>query len=157
SPYDAANITSTTSDGRAPIVQDFYQTGAGTPAFSAASAGYATTPGGDNFLKTNRNTSGTYCTNAADALNISNPTTSTRDNTFETSGYAAYGMAPTTVGYTVGPGYWGKTFFVWPPDPTNDWRKLYFYYSGGTVAMDDNSKLWNSSGSWQAPSGTGYK
>ena len=31
-------------------------------------------------------------------------------------------------GYTQGPGYWGKTFFVWPPDPnpTNDWRQVYF-------------------------------
>ena len=29
-------------------------------------------------------------------------------------------------GYTQGPGYWGKTFFIWPPQPTSDWRKLYF-------------------------------
>lgn len=57
-------------------------------------------------------------------------------------------------GYTVGPGYYGKTFYMWPPDsrtPVNspgqsgyvagDWRQRYF----GT---SDNSKLWNSSGQW---------
>jgi hypothetical protein len=57
-------------------------------------------------------------------------------------------------GYTLGPGYYGKTFYMWPPDsrtpvstPGNtlyvpgDWRQRYF----GT---SDNSKLWNSSGVW---------
>lgn len=31
-------------------------------------------------------------------------------------------------GYTMGPGQWGKTFFIWPPDPRadKDWRRLYF-------------------------------
>jgi hypothetical protein len=45
-------------------------------------------------------------------------------------------------GYTMGPGYWGKTFFMWPPDPrrpvgevgdTNfvagDWRERYFNWT----------------------------
>ena len=39
-------------------------------------------------------------------------------------------MASAFNGYTQGPGYWGKTFFIWPPDPTNDWRKKYFTFSG---------------------------
>jgi len=32
-------------------------------------------------------------------------------------------------GYTMGPGYWGKSFFQWPPDPrpTQDWRVKFFY------------------------------
>ena len=32
-------------------------------------------------------------------------------------------------GYTVGPGYWGKSFFMWPPDPrpAQDWRVKFFY------------------------------
>jgi hypothetical protein len=66
---------------------------------------------------------------------------------------------PTFAGYTMGPGYWGKSFFIWPPDPrsTADWRKLYFQYPSSTTPMDDNSLLWNSSGNWLAPSSTTYK
>ena len=50
-------------------------------------------------------------------------------------------------GYTLGPGYWGKTFFVWPPDPrapvgtdpatagyvAGDWRRRFFLTSGGAA------------------------
>ena len=63
-------------------------------------------------------------------------------------------------GYTVGPGYYGKTFYIWPPDPRTpvsqpgqagyvpgDWRQRYF----GT---NDNSKLWDSSGNWIQNGGT---
>ena len=55
-------------------------------------------------------------------------------------------------GYTQGPGYWGKTFFIWPPQPTSDWRKLYFELTSGSP-LNDNTQLWNSSGIWQNPSG----
>ncbi len=74
-------------------------------------------------------------------------------------------------GYTVGPKYWGMTFFSWPPDPgvnpttgvSSDWRQLYFLNSSGT-AWDtsttvggsnpiDNTKLFASSGSLNAPTG----
>ncbi len=156
-PYSSANITTTTSDGRPPIVSDFYTNSTGTLAFSAASAGYASTPAGDTPLKTNKNKSSTYAQTAAQALSISGTiSNSTRDATFETSGYTAYSMASTFSGYTTGPGYWGKTFFIWPPDPraANDWRKKFFYYYGTTTACDDNSLLWDSSGNWKAP-GTG--
>ena len=40
-----------------------------------------------------------------------------------------WGTAPN--GYTVGPNYWGMTFYAWPPDPNNDWRQLYFLNSSG--------------------------
>ena len=40
-----------------------------------------------------------------------------------------WGTAPN--GYTVGPNYWGMTFYAWPPDPNNDWRQLYFLSSSG--------------------------
>ena len=60
SPYDAANITTTTSDGRPPICATFYQDSSGTPAFTAAASTYATTPGGDVPLKTSKNTSSTW-------------------------------------------------------------------------------------------------
>ena len=156
SPYLDANVDWTTSDGRPPIAQDFYTSATGGAAFSAAANSYATTPAGDIPLKTSKNTSASYAqtlwgTNGL--LSTSSPTTSTRDATFESLGYKAYGMASTFNGYTLGPGYWGKTFRIWPPDPTNDWRKVYFTFSGGTP---DNSKLWNSSGNWQAPSSSTY-
>lgn len=149
SPYDQANITATTSDGRAPIVNDFYSNGSGTPAFTAASASYGTTPAGDKFLKTNKNAGANYCTTPADLLNLASVTNSTRDATFESSGYTAYGMAGSFNGYTQGPGYWGKTFFIWPPDPTKDWRNTYF-------STTDNSNLWDSSGNWLSPSASNY-
>jgi hypothetical protein len=69
-------------------------------------------------------------------------------------------------GYTMGPGYYGKTFWMWPPDPLTpsdnggppapgestktaiargyvpgDWRLRFFKNS-------DNSQLWDSSGQW---------
>ncbi len=61
-------------------------------------------------------------------------------------------------GYTTGPGYWGKTFFLWPPDPrdANDWRQKFFYKYGTTTPCDDNSLLWDSSGNWKAPGSGNY-
>jgi hypothetical protein len=52
-------------------------------------------------------------------------------------------------GYTMGPGYYGKTFYMWPPDPrqAKDWRRLYF----GT---NDNTQLWDSGGNWIHNGGT---
>jgi hypothetical protein len=163
-PYDDANISTTTSDGRPPIVQDFYTSSTGGAAFTAAPAGYASAPGGDNCLKTNKNASTTYAQTAAQVLNISSPGNSTRDATFESSGYAAYSMTTGQLNrYTRGPGYYGKTFFIWPPDPSNgadgqtdDWRKRYFTYPGSSTPMDDNAELWNSSGNWQAPGSSTY-
>ncbi len=72
-----------------------------------------------------------------------------------TPGYnSATGQGSAFKGYTMGPGYYGKTFYMWPPDSRTpvgspggspyipgDWRQRYF----GT---SDNSQLWNSSGQW---------
>lgn len=71
------------------------------------------------------------------------------------SGYSSSNPATSTFkGYTLGPGYYGKTFYIWPPDPRTpvstpgnssyvpgDWRRRYFRTS-------DNSVLWDSSGNW---------
>ena len=52
-------------------------------------------------------------------------------------------------GYSMGPGYWGKTFFVWPPDPrtpvgttvgtpgyvAGDWRRRFFLSKTGTALV----------------------
>jgi hypothetical protein len=86
-------------------------------------------------------------------------------------------------GYTQGPGYWGMTFFMWPPDPDyvtagtpgsgvnahngypasltgppRDWRRRFFLKTGGTYPsfggqMDDNTLLWDNTGKWRDPPG----
>jgi Flp pilus assembly protein TadG len=74
------------------------------------------------------------------------------------------GYGPTFKGYSMGPAYYGKTFYVWPPDPryhpTNaalqlDWRQKFFTTgpAGTGSRVNDNSRLWNSGGVWQ-PSGS---
>lgn len=148
-PYDPANITSTSPDGRAPVVEDFYTSSTGTRAFFPASDDYATDPDGDKHLKRNKNTHANWCTTVGDLLQINSPGNGTRDNNFETQGYAFAGATEPFQGYTMGPGYWGKTFFIWPPDPTNDWRKNYFIEGGSNARCDDNSRFWDSSGNWK--------
>ncbi len=152
-PYYDANISATTSDGRPPIIQDFYQDANGTPAFTYASTTYCTTPAGDIPVKSNFNKNTSYAQTVAQVLNLSGTiTNSTSNSTFEAKGYAGYSLTSGTSGkfngYTVGPGYWGKTFFFWPPDPTNDWRTVYFNFP---TAKADNSLLWDNNGNWQAP------
>jgi hypothetical protein len=157
SPYEQANITAATSDGRGAIVEDFYSDAIGTPAFTAAPTSYGTVPGGDNFLRSqNNNSSQSYAQTVNQLRSLSNTNNShPKDTAFEGTGYetAAFNTGGAFQGYTQGPGYWGKTFFIWPPDPrpTKDWRILYF----GT---NDNSDLWNTSSpyNWRAPSGTTY-
>jgi Flp pilus assembly protein TadG len=63
-------------------------------------------------------------------------------------------------GYTVGPNYWGMTFFQWPPDPNNDWRQLYFLDQNGNAFSTavsngsnptDNTAIYSSSGVPNSP------
>ena len=51
------------------------------------------------------------------------------DTNFETNGYNGF------KGYTTGPGYWGKTFFMWPPDPRGP-------STPGDVSATNNAKDW---------------
>lgn len=146
--YTVSNVSTTTSDGRPPIVGDFQQDTSGTPAFTAVTPdgnqNYAQTQPGDKYLYLNGKTTGTTY-----AQTVSDLTGSTsRNAAFESKGYANY-TGTAFNGYTQGPNYWGKTFFIWPPDPTNDWRVKYF----GT---NDNTALWDSNGNWQDPSTGGY-
>jgi Flp pilus assembly protein TadG len=145
SPYLNANISTTTSDGRPPVVLDFYTSATGGTAFTAASATYATTPGGDNYLKTSNNTGAGYAQTLTQILG-----SSSYNSNWETKGYKEF-TGTTFNGYTQGPGYWGKTFYIWPPDPTNDWRKKYFYNWGGTTPMNDNTNMWDSQGNLLTP------
>ena len=86
---------------------------------------YATTPGGDVPLFV-KNSTTTYATTVKDVLG-----SSTRNAAWELDGYSNYtsgslsnaasGQSNYTSapfkGYTQGPAYYGKTFFIWPPDP----------------------------------------
>jgi hypothetical protein len=106
--------------------------GAGSPQLPPNS--HASTPGGDKPLYV-KNSTTTYAKTVNDVI------ASTSTNIFwELDGYSAYkagswdtsgtGGVPKVWtqadysdvdcqfnGYTQGPGYYGKTFFVWPPDP----------------------------------------
>src|SRR5262249_683828 len=111
---DLSNISSNQNSGP-PIVQDFYQNPPRTPprpgnvGWSGAASGYATAPGGDNYLKTSLDTGAAYAKTVQDfnsGITNTNPT-------FETQGYAAFGGRTQFYGYTQGPNYWGKTFWIW--------------------------------------------
>jgi Putative Flp pilus-assembly TadE/G-like len=106
----------------------------GTPTLPPNS--YATTPGGDVPLFKSGSTT-TYATTVSDVLG-----SSSSNILWELDGYGAYvngvrdtsgtGSVPKVWtqpdysnavcqfdGYTQGPAYYGKTFFLWPPDPRN--------------------------------------
>jgi len=151
--YGLANITVATDAGDA-IVKDFYQSVQGSspvPAFTPAPDSYATNPAGDRPLVKFKTT-----TPAQTVTQITN-STSTLFNGYTPTPFTGYtGPAVSEFkGYTQGPRYWGKTFFIWPPDPRyqagqyNDWRRKFF----GT---NDNTDLWTSAGVWRAPSSTTY-
>lgn len=147
--YGSSNVTQANSSGPA-IVDAFYQHSQGSTstqrAFSPAPDSYETTPGGDNYLRTSNNSGSSYAKTVQDILG-----TTSYNATWEQDGYSTYG---TFHGYSVGPRYWGKTFFIWPPDPRaeHDWRKKFFFKSNGTTPVDDNLLLWEGSGDdWRPP------
>ena len=149
--FDAADVTqaNSTNQNRPPVVGDFYKQLGSSPvlAFSAASSSYAATPGGDVPLKINQNKGSTY------AISVQDITGSILPNTnFETQGYPYY-TGTSFNGYSLGPSYWGKTFFIWPPDPrpAHDWRQQFFFNSDGSTPVTDNNTLWDSSGNWKPP------
>lgn len=149
--FDAANDTqpSSVNQNRPAVVGDFYQQLGSNPvlAFTAASSNYATSPAGDLPLKTSNNTGGSF------AISIKDITGGTSKNAnFESQGYPYYTNSAFN-GYTQGPNYWGKTFFIWPPDPraTYDWRQLFFLQSDQKTPVNNNNTLWDSSGNWKPP------
>jgi Flp pilus assembly protein TadG len=123
-----------------------------------------------------------YAKTAAEMLNISPVTTSSRNATWETSGYDYTSLTfrnGAFQGYSMAPGYFGKTFYMWPPDPrytagadptnintTNpvqdasgkniaDWRQRFFLAPSASSStkgtpITDNSKLFNSTGVFNA-------
>lgn len=148
------NDTTTTTDGP-PVVNDFYGDlapfGTSVPAFVSAGSGDAVGwVSGDKYLMTNLNRGTSYAQTALQLLNTGGP-----DSGFETNGYddPRFATGRTFAGYTQGPSYWGKTFFIWPPDPrpSKDWRQLYFFKSDGVTPLNDNTLLWDSGGNWKVP------
>ena len=154
--YNLANVTVETTSGPA-MVDHFYQNNYGASpvkAFTAAADTYQDTPGGDVPRK-----------NGSTWVKTVNGMTSSDKTAFSAGGL---GFGTTFHGYTQGPRYWGKTFFIWPADPRivptqltgqtlghlaiPDWRMRFF----GTT---NNTKLFDSSGNWKAPvdsNGTNY-
>lgn len=145
---------------------------------SFTSGNYATTV--SRFLQNNDTLSSSSKTTilGPDNGNFDPPTqTPTPYSTADTQGYGRYFK-----GYTIGPGYYGKTFFYWPPDPrfhpsavtnspntnglaqdTNgrwmaDWRKRFFFNGGTSNPLDgNNSRLWDTTTKqWRQASGTTY-
>jgi hypothetical protein len=140
--------------GVAAMVNDYYQNARGAtlvPAFNPAPTSVTVTNNGGDQYQSPKGGSGP-------ALTWKEITGSS------TTAFTGY---PNFKGYIQGPGYWGMTFFVWPPDPSltnnadgtsKDWRKRFFLLPGGSYPnfgrpMNDNTKLF-SGGSWNGtPSG----
>ncbi|HEV8066552.1 MAG TPA: pilus assembly protein TadG-related protein [Planctomycetaceae bacterium] len=140
------NVTTSVS-GIPALVTNLFQNNRGQPAVAAFSAApntiTSTAPAGDQYLN-KKNTSTTALT--------WKDITGSQNTAF--TGYAAK-QGGTFYGYQEGPGYWGKTFFIWPPDPNaaNDWRKKFFFLSNGSTPCNNDLKLWSASGAWNNPSG----
>ena len=128
-------------------------------------SGSTTGMGGDRWPQTNgynlafpNNTGPPYASTVQQY--VSNNTTlqantHAKNGAFESAGYTDF------QGFTMGPGYYGKTFYLWPPDPraANDWRKKFFFYgSNSTTPCDDNSLLFSTTnGRFRTASTTSYK
>lgn len=140
--------------GTPAMVNDFVQSGHGVSpsvsAFVSQPDSYSTNPQGDNYLFTNQNTGSNYAETVADVTG-----STARNSNFENNGYNYYTGAASS-GYTMGPRYWGKTFFLWPPDPKNDWRSRFFIDSTTGQPLTDNTKLWDSGGHWKLPGSSTY-
>lgn len=145
---------------------------------------------GDKWPRVGRATSGNWAQTVAQVLNDGNTYSS---NTHSPSpvwepppgvtaaaAVANFGYGPNFRGFSMGPGYYGKTFWIWPPDPRvpvgnpgdlnyvpGDWRMRFFFYgpsavnsSGVNIAnqrVDDNNVLFDSSGNFRNPSSSGYQ
>ena len=179
--YDPANLTVETDAGP-PVVEYFFQNKAGeTPdpavnaAFQRASNDYADgvngPDGGDVYLKKSGNTGTSFAQTVEDIVG----TDSDLIKNFQEKGYDYFyhKIDPSWdfKGHIEGPGYWGKTFFIWPPDPrgaddtkvasnaahhadngAKDWRQRFFimdrynYGSSYDKWLHHNNVLWQSNG-----------
>jgi Putative Flp pilus-assembly TadE/G-like len=134
------------------MVTNYYQNSRGNSAQAAFSPApgtvTSTNPGGDLPLK--KYDGSTVAKTWGEVWGAGTPPAGTV--------FDAYTARGTFYGYTQGPGYWGKTFFIWPPNPRNDWRENYFMLTGGAYPsfggkLNDNTKLYSSSGVLNDPPG----
>jgi Flp pilus assembly protein TadG len=165
------NITQTVQ-GEPALVNDFYSNSRGASsiaAFTAASSGNLSLPvSGDVPPHSSKDTSATWAQTVKDITGATTKDTLLFESAvYATSGYDAYRtLLNKFQGFTQGPGYWGKTFFIWPPDPRGpdstgipkDWRQRFFLKTGGSYPsfggpVNSNTLLWDSSGNWLAPPG----
>ena len=153
----------TTSTNFALPAPDNFQDQSNTPVqFTGSTTGM----GGDRWPKTNgynlgavpNNTGSPYASTVQQYVSGNTTVqanTHAKNVAFESAGYTDF------QGFTMGPGYYGKTFYMWPPDPraANDWRKKFFYYgSNSTTPCDDNSLLFSTTnGRFRTASTTSYK
>jgi Flp pilus assembly protein TadG len=146
--FGSANWTVDTNSGPE-FMSDFF------PDLTPAPDSYSTDPAGDIPLRANKNNASNFAETASQVI-YNNTSGTQRDDDWETGGYDEYAEAFS--GYTLGPRYWGKTFWIWPPDPRPgmDWRGRFFKYPGTSTPIDDNTRLYDSSGNWKAPSSTTY-
>ena len=173
---DPANISVKTNGGDAVI--PYFMSSGSTPAWVRDSTkdGYATAPGGDNYLKTG---GGNYVQTVTDYLGAS-PTNAQLIAWCRGTGNppksSTAGYGSTFNGYTEGPGFWGKTFFIWPPDPrgsdldannyvnhadngAKDWRQRFFFKQDTKTNLlywlDHNNVLFDPKGSPATSDGSG--
>lgn len=142
---------------------DNFQDQSNTPVqFTSSTTGM----GGDRWPKTNgynlgavpNNTGSPYASTVQQYVSGNTTVqanTHAKNVAFESAGYTDF------QGFTMGPGYYGKTFYMWPPDPraANDWRKKFFFYGSNSVTpCDDNSLLFDASTRlFRTASTTSYK
>jgi Flp pilus assembly protein TadG len=120
----------TAAQGVPAMVTDFWQNnrgGAAVAAFTSAGNGDATGwVAGDKYLFVNKSgtPTTTYLANTTYAMNVNDLVNKGKSTgvpaytaNWENNGYKQY-TGNGFNGYTQGPGYWGKTFFIWPPDPS---------------------------------------
>jgi hypothetical protein len=168
---DPSNISSAQNPGPA-VIADFYANPAGTPASSTNVAftyvngsGTSAPASGDNYLAKN-GTSGSPPTTYGST--VQDITGGMVFRGYQPTPYYNYsgGAVANSSGYTQGPGYWGKTFFIWPPDPrgtslpctaanyanngAKDWRQRFFIKvnvsTGAQGWCDQNPLFFNTAG-----------
>ncbi len=188
----ATNLTARTieNQNRPPIIDGFYA-GPGNinPPVAFISAGNGDTEGfvsGDRPSKRRWNTEPEYAHDLeeltqnldADQANSSNE----RRLAWLANGYdldlnggdttQLFGGTGSFKGYTQGPGYYGKTFFFWPPDPrgplkaqlptgpkdpniadngAKDWRQRFFLMPDGYTPLHESRRLFTEQGHFRSP------
>src|SRR5262249_23991076 len=78
---------------------------------------------GDKYLFGNlNNTAKPYAKTVADIYTITTPTATSYQLSWETSGYQDTALTNGQTafrGFVMGPSYWGKSFYIWPPCPAS--------------------------------------